>query len=110
MKKNSGVSKIRAAGKILLTTTLAGTAATSAMTQSTTTSANFITDAAKRLKEWWNGDKKGKENPDLHGVCDKSIVDDNKCFFGTVMSATALLAVSNIILLFRVSNFPLVSF
>jgi hypothetical protein len=32
MKKNSGVSKIRAAGKILLTTTLAGTAATSAMT------------------------------------------------------------------------------
>ena len=74
MKKNSGVSKIRAAGKILLTTTLAGTAATSAMTQSTTTSAKFITDAAKKFKDWWNRDENKKEKEtEKHGVRETSI-------------------------------------
>ena len=74
MKKNSSVSKIRAAGKILLTTTLAGTAATSAMTQSTTTSANFITDAAKKFKDWWNRDENKKEKEtEKHGVRETSI-------------------------------------
>ena len=41
-EKKSGVSKRRGAGKVLLATTLAGTAATSAMAQSTTTSAGLM--------------------------------------------------------------------
>ena len=61
MKKKGGISKRRGAGKVLLATTLAGTAATSAMTQSTTTSANFITDTAKKFKSWWYGTKGEKE-------------------------------------------------
>ena len=42
--------KGKGAGKILLTTALAGTATTSAMTQSTSTSANFL--------NFWNNKKK----------------------------------------------------
>ena len=49
VEKKSDVSKRRGAGKILLTTTLAGTAATSAMAQSTTTSAGFM-DLLKSAK------------------------------------------------------------
>lgn len=49
-EKKRGVSKRRGAGKVLLATTLASTAATSAMTQSTTASADFM-DLLKSTKE-----------------------------------------------------------
>ena len=49
-EKKIGISKRRGSvGKVMLTTTLAGTAATSAMTQSTTTSAGFM-DLLKSAK------------------------------------------------------------
>ena len=61
VEKKSDVSKRRGAGKVLLATTLASTAATSAMTQSTTASADFmdllkstkakVTSALKKVKD-----------------------------------------------------------
>lgn len=63
MEKKSGLSKRRGAGKILLATTLAGTAATSAMTQSATTGAINLKGLFEKAKTFIT--QKSTEHPKL---------------------------------------------